>query len=193
MAAMEFFSSGNLEDAKRVLVQAIFMGFGNGEVWGLLGEVRCVQANFEGSVAAFQHSLELSEKNAVMWNQLGKALFMLGRRDEAEQAFDRASQLDWTKALTIKEYTIGDLLSKKAEPCCKTKGPSFLGTPFVIWLLIAIIFWPLYANGSLDAAQFYSITLVLTIILTLIEYYVVHRHRYMTKIVTWKDHSPING
>jgi serine/threonine protein kinase/Flp pilus assembly protein TadD len=65
----------------------------------VLAMINYIQSRFDGALGEAQKAVALDGKHSRAWRECGRALFRLGRRDEAEKAFVTAVTLDpndWT-------------------------------------------------------------------------------------------------
>ncbi|MFW9870958.1 MAG: hypothetical protein ACFFFO_15850 [Candidatus Thorarchaeota archaeon] len=133
-----------------------------------------------------RNKFDFTPEYAQALNDLGKILFLLGCRKEAEKVFDLGYFADDSTALMIKDYTVASYIHSRTQSYIKTKGLSFLGVPFFIWLILVIILWPL-----MPSFIFYPLSFVLTLIFSVLECQLCHRRNFKTEIVTCHDHSPV--
>jgi tetratricopeptide (TPR) repeat protein len=89
---------GRFEDALASYDQALTLDPGSASVWNSKGALLMELARIEPALECFEQALDLSSPvntlRAAFWLNKGKALFMLGRYQEARESLVRSYQLD---------------------------------------------------------------------------------------------------
>ncbi|MBN1167662.1 MAG: tetratricopeptide repeat protein [Methanospirillaceae archaeon] len=96
----ELFEAGDYEGAILNMDHAIMIKPDHWMAWVYKGRALCHVDRCEEAVTATKKAIKIGnaykpgEFNAVLWNDLGSSYYMLGRYEEALDAYDKAIELD---------------------------------------------------------------------------------------------------